>query len=121
MAHGVEQEYESDPGWESDEGDLQQQLAADEPVHAVPEKATEIKIGTWKQAGFGSTPAEIAALEEAIKPRRSTLTPEVRVRMPETSRWWDRRVGPTTRLSPLACDDRDGGRGWGWRVRCRAR
>lgn len=83
MAHGVEQEYESDPGWESDEGDLQQQLAAEEPVHAVPEKATEIKIGTWKQAGFGSTPAEIAALEEAIKPRRSTLTPEVRVRMPE--------------------------------------
>jgi hypothetical protein len=103
---GVEQEYESDPGWESDEDDSQQQLAAEEPVHAVPEKTTQLKIGTWKQAGFGSTPAEIAALEEAIKPRRSTLTPEVRVRMPETSQWW----GDVADHPPLAaCDDGDGG------------
>jgi hypothetical protein len=47
-------------------------------VHAVPERGTELKMGTWKQAGFGSTPAEVAALEAAVQPRRSTLTPEVR-------------------------------------------
>jgi hypothetical protein len=44
----------------------------------VPERGTELKMGTWKQAGFGSTPAEVAALEAAVQPRRSTLTPEVR-------------------------------------------